>query len=615
MDLAVQVRGLASDQEGRHPGAASCVALVVVATAAAALIVASGDADGEPALVVAARAAIVGIPMAVGLGVWLRTANERFGPLLVAVGGVCLLSTLSESGEDGLYTLGRVAGWWLEVLVVYMLLAFPTGRLATRVDRVLAGAMAGVVVLLFMPRLLIAEAFPIPSPYTSCVRDCPQNALFVLDRQPAIVDSFIVPLGTLAAVAVMTAVVVRLWRRVGESTVIARRMLVPVLAVGAARLALTVGGFIVRDAHPDAWATSAVAWAIALGVPVLALAFLLGFVRWRLFAGDALEHFAELLRRAPDADGVRKAFATAFRDPGVEIALPSRGRGGAWSDPAGGPMFLAGRGDGSAVTLVERDGAAVAAVIHDPALEADPRVVAAAAAMAGVVLDNQRLASEAETAMLEVRRSRGRIAASAERERRRIERDLHDSAQQRLVALRIELELAEDIVRQDPEQGIERLRELEGQLDQALDELRSLAHGVYPPLLADRGLPEALESAARRCATPVRIETHDVGRYPPEVEGAVYFCILEALQNSMKHARGAHTVWVRLDASGDELRFSIRDDGAGAADGAILPGVGITNMTDRLEAVGGEFEITSTPGVGTAVRGRVPSVGPSAVGV
>ena len=215
----------------------------------------------------------------------------------------------------------------------------------------------------------------------------------------------------------------------------------------------------------------------------------------------------------------------------------------------------------------------------------------------------QRLAAEAEATMGELQRSRARIAAGAAEERRRIERDLHDGAQQRLVALRIELELAEDIVRQDPERGAARLRELEAEVDEALEELRALAHGVYPPVLADAGLAEALRSVAMRSAMRVDLVSHDGARYSTEVEGAVYFCVLEALQNAQKHATGARRVVVTLDGGpGEELRFSVRDDGAGAA--TIDEGAGITNMRDRLAAIGGGVDIASKPGVGTVVRGN-----------
>jgi signal transduction histidine kinase len=229
--------------------------------------------------------------------------------------------------------------------------------------------------------------------------------------------------------------------------------------------------------------------------------------------------------------------------------------------------------------------------------------------MASVVRDNQRLAAEASLATREVEDSRSRIVASVERERRRIERDLHDGAQQRLVALRIELELVEELVRRDPQRGADRLQELELEVDEALEELRSLAHGVCPPLLADRGVVEALRGMANRSPIAIEIEAHEVERYAPEVEGAVYFCVVEALQNVLKHA-DARRVEIHLDGGRrSSLRFSVRDDGVGTPDGSIAPGTGITNMGDRLAAVGGALEIGSTAGVGTTVRGNVPTPG------
>jgi signal transduction histidine kinase len=264
------------------------------------------------------------------------------------------------------------------------------------------------------------------------------------------------------------------------------------------------------------------------------------------------------------------------------------------------------------VSEVRHEGRLVAAISHDRALLSDPALLAAGTAMAGVVLDNQRLGAEADAAVGELRRSRARIAATAEQERRRIERDLHDGAQQRLVALRIELGLAGGLVHSDPDEAASFLHRLEHEVDQALEDLRSLAHGVYPPLLADRGLVEALRAAAMRMRLPVQFKTSGVGRYAPEVESAVYFCLLEALQNVLKHAAGARRVVIQLEAGSERVRFSVRDDGSGAPGGTIRPGAGVTNMHDRLAAVGGEVQVVSTPNVGTLVRGHVPTAGPYA---
>jgi signal transduction histidine kinase len=226
--------------------------------------------------------------------------------------------------------------------------------------------------------------------------------------------------------------------------------------------------------------------------------------------------------------------------------------------------------------------------------------------MAGVALDNQRLAASAEAALRDIRRSRDRLAASAEDERRRIERDLHDGAQQRLVALRIELGLTEDLVERGPEAAVRRLRRLEREVDAALEDVRSLAHGVYPRLLADAGLVDALRAATMRIPVAVEVRAAGIGRYPPDTESAVYFCLLEALQNVLKHAPDARRVIIELRDTGAVLRFSLRDDGAGAPGGRVEAGAGITNMGDRLAAVGGAIDVTSTPRVGTVVRGRAP---------
>lgn len=351
-------------------------------------------------------------------------------------------------------------------------------------------------------------------------------------------------------------------------------------------------------------AASAPRAATALTVPAIALVFVL---RRRSFAGRALERLAVELRASHDATTLRRAFAAAFEDPSVAIVFPVAGSPGRWTDARGRPMSMPEPGSGRIVSVVGDPEQPIAAVVHDQALCADPVLLRAGLAMVEVVLENQRLAAGAELATREVEASRSRIMASGERERRRIERDLHDGAQQRLVALRIELELAEELVRRDPEGGVIRLHQLVHEVDEALEELRALAHGVYPPLLADRGLSEALRPVVERLAIHARLGARAVGRYAPEVEGAVYFCVLEALQNVAKHARTAQRVEVCLDGSSPgELRMSVRDDGAGMADGAVA-GDGITNMHDRLDALGGAMHVTSTPGVGTLVRGWVPT--------
>jgi signal transduction histidine kinase len=581
----------------------ACALATLASMGAAAAITASA---GETQLAVLARALIVGVPMAVGLRAFSRHDNARFGLLLAGVGAALLVATLGESNQDLPYSIGRVAGWVVEILLIYLLLSYPTGRLPEDADRNLLRAAVLVLLTLYVPRILLAGHFEVPSPYTSCTTDCPANAFFPLDHQPAFVNGFMKPAGALAMVAVTAAVLLRMRARVREATPLARRMFMAVLAVGMARMGLLGVGLVAREANPDAWPVEVISWGLALSAPAIALAFLAAVLRWQLEAGRALERLAEWVREVPDAVTLRRALSEAFGDPSLRVAFPAAGSTVGWVDPSQGPVTFPEPGSGLSVSEVRDHDTVVAAVIHDDALRASPRLLDAGLAMAGVVLANQRLTAEAQTATLEVELSRTRIAASAERERRRIERDLHDGAQQRLVALRIELELAEEVVRHDPSAGIVLLRELEHEIDEALEELRSLAHGVYPPLLADRGLEEALRRVAARSTVAVEVDARDVRRYPPEVESAVYFCVLEALQNVQKHAEGARRVVLRLDGSAvTELRFSVRDDGAGTDDGQITPGAGITNMSDRLAAVGGEVSITSLRAVGTTVRGLV----------
>jgi signal transduction histidine kinase len=248
--------------------------------------------------------------------------------------------------------------------------------------------------------------------------------------------------------------------------------------------------------------------------------------------------------------------------------------------------------------------------------EEDERVLAELARQVGLALHNVRLDSALQASLDEVRRkaeelqaSRARIVAAADAERRRIERNLHDGAQQRLVALAVKLGLARRLAGADPEQTRTMLDELREELKDAVDELRNLAHGIYPPLLMDQGLAAALGSAAQRATLPTRVEAASIGRYPSEVEAAVYFCCLEALQNAMKHAGQAATAVVRVWEEPGALRFSVTDDGAGFDQAAAGGGSGFVNMHDRLGAIGGWLRVESSAGAGTSVLGVLPLAG------
>lgn len=250
----------------------------------------------------------------------------------------------------------------------------------------------------------------------------------------------------------------------------------------------------------------------------------------------------------------------------------------------------------------------------DPLSEDDDRVVVELARQVGLALHNVQLDSALQESLEELQRandglreSRLRIVSAGDAERRRLERDLHDGAQQHLVAMAVKLRLAEDLSEEDPAEAASVIGELRRDLQDAIAELRALAHGIFPPLLNTGGLGEALPAAASRAALPATVELDGVGRYAAEIEAAVYFCCLEAMQNAGKHAGEGSSIVVSVVENADRLTFEVRDDGAGfVTDGAAVEGHGFVNMGDRLGAIGGRLTVTSEPGAGTTVRGEVP---------
>ena len=289
--------------------------------------------------------------------------------------------------------------------------------------------------------------------------------------------------------------------------------------------------------------------------------------------------------------------------PAAPVLLPAAGGPGSGGLPDLGPASraVAVRHSGEllgALTVLKPRNEAVTA--------AEDKLLSQLASQAGLVLRNARLTAELRATIDDLRASRRRLVQAQDAERQRIERNLHDGAQQQLIALRIQLGLL-DAVADDPAGVREAAGQLKAGLSAALDDLRALARGIYPPLLADQGLAAAVAAQARRAALPVRVDADGVGRYPRDSEAAVYFCILEALQNTAKYA-GASTASVALAAPGGHLEFTVTDDGTGFdVATAARHGTGLQGMTDRIAAVGGTLRIDSAPGQGTTITGRLPA--------
>jgi signal transduction histidine kinase len=587
-----------------RPAVAAIAVVGVLLAGTAAVIALTGDMPYEVSLA-ERHALIIVTPIAVGLYAWSEGTHRRFGRLLVLAGVGWFFASLAASNDPVLHSIGRVSYWIVEAGLICLILAFPSGRLNAPVDRTLAWCAVALVGILFVPTALIAEAFPAPSVATTCRETCPENAFMLLSTEPAFLDGLVVPLRELLTVALLIAITVRVAYRIRHATRLVRRTLTPVLIVAILRLVALALAMILRRSGAGDVAVDVSAAAVSLALPLMSLGFLVGLLNWRMQTADALVGMA---RRASDHDGPttpRELIATTLGDPSVELAYWRAEAGGKWVDSDGRTARLPTSRSERCATLIVLDDRPHAAVIHDPALREQRLFVETVGAYALVWQDNQRLARRVDKSVEELRESRARILVAADDERRRIERDLHDGGQQRLVALRIRLELAEETIEQDPQRTRRLLHRLGDDIDAAIDDLRSLAADVYPSLLAARGLPDAIRTVALHSPVPVTVEVNGSDRYLEEVETAAYFCCLEALQNVAKHAPDAQTVSVLLQRNGD-LRFEVRDDGPGFSTNGSNPGSGLLNMRDRIEAVGGELAIRSRPGAGTEIVGRIP---------
>ena len=584
-------------------------ALAVAGTAAAAVAAAitlSGSYGDSAALQATARASMVGVPIAVGLYAMRHAASARFGRLLVLAGFGWFITTFAESSTPWMYSTGRVAGWFVEVSLIYLILAFPSGRIAARVDRVLVVAAAALVACAYLPTALLVEQYPLPSQWGDCGDACPPNVFMVVAHEPAVIEAVLLPLRDLLTIALFVAVTARVAWRFQHATAVAKRALGPVLSVSFFRLAVFFIALAVRRIAPESAAADALTWLLALAVPLLALAFLVGVWRWRLFIAEAMQRVAIRLQGRHRPDQIEAVLSEEFQDRSLTIVRRVDRDPGHWVDTAGDARPAPVATSRLALTDVFDGSERVAAILHDPALSDDAAFNATAASYVLTALDQQRLAAETVRLAREVREERARVESAAATERRRIEHDLHDGAQQRLVALGIRLGLAaERAAELDPDSAV-LLRALGTEVDQAREEVSSLARDGRPALLTERGLVDALRAAGRSSNLPVTVLGTGVERYAREIESAAYFCCLEAMQNAAKHARNATVVVVELSDEDDLLRVEARDDGDGFDERSVTAGAGLASMRERIGAVSGVVTIDSRPGRGTRVCARIP---------
>jgi signal transduction histidine kinase len=603
-DVALRSAGFARPRPAAPRPAVVLTALMGTGLAAAAgVVVAQSPYLQHPALEGLLHAALIAAMTAVACVALYRGIERRLWLVLLTL-ALYSATTLDTLAAPGLDVLGQIA--WASVLViaVYVLLSFPGGRLPDRMARAVVAMTAVASVLVWGALLATAERLPEFMPSARCEGDCPHNPVRILGGGTALGDSLAVASWSLTAGALI-AVAVALSFRLTSAPSISRRTTIPIL-VSVMAVAGTFAAAAVSRASGAAPATlERFGWfstATALTIPC---AFLAGMLGARVFAGGALERLvARLSAGALDVDA-RRVLADALGDPSLTVAFwrPQRRE---YVDARGHAVQPTADPTGRSATIVRHDGDPLAMIVHDAALDAEPGLVGAAGGAALMMLENARLGADLRASVADLRASRARLASAADAGRREIERNLHDGAQQRLVALRMRLADAEAHAESDDELR-RSLGELGADAEETLDELRNLAHGVYPAVLVDHGLASALTSVAGRSPLPVHVEAALAGRFAPEIEAAVYFCCLEAIQNAAKHAGAGATVTVSVRAHAGRVAFEIRDDGVGFDVDDVDGGDGLTNLHDRVAAVAGDVHVASGPGAGTTVRGDVPA--------
>jgi signal transduction histidine kinase len=587
---------------GTTAGVRAALAAGVTLLSTAAVVFTLDQAPADVRVLAAVVSGLeVAVPMLVALAVLHDDPGNRFSRMLFAAGLAFSLTTLAQAHDAVLYSLGRVSVWFVVPILLWLLLTFPSGRLAETRDRRLVHAAFAIATVLYLPTALLMTRFPTPSVWVSCGQHCPENAFSLVHLD----IGFVKPLREVLTVAVMLAVVARVAQRRRRAGPLQRRVLTPVLAIAGFQV-VVFAVYLWARAHgpvPGQVMVSAVIYELSL--PAVALAFASGLVLRRLQVGSVLQRLTLELRAPATPEALRARLAAALEDPTLRIAYWRAGEPGGWVDEGGVPTAVAAAPPQRLVTEVETDGERVAAVVHDGRLGQDPSLIEAAASYGLVVLENTRLIEDLHASRGRLSAAEGRVASIAEGERRKIERDLHDGAQQQLLALRIRLSLLTEELRGGVPERVEELDAIGDGIDDAVDVVRTLAHGSAPMPLTEHGLAPALQLVAVDATLPAAVRARGVGRYSDPVEAAVYFSCVEALQNAVKHAHGATGVTIALVDDG-ALRFEVSDDGPGFAAAAPIAGSGLHNIGDRLTAVGGTLAIHSAPGHGTRITGIVP---------
>lgn len=522
-----------------------------------------------------------------GLVAWCRRPDSRFGLMMIAAGFVTLLTALYWSNAAPLSTIGLAFDFLPPVLFLHVFLAYPLGRLHGRFETLL-------VVLGYLGSV----GFSVVRMLLGAVGD--QSVLSIVD-EPILAEELEQVQLTLIAALSLGGIVALVARRVTEGRQLrrSRALLVDSFAVALALIAMLFLGaaFFTSIVGQSLEWFRRVTFVVVGAAPV---AFLIGLLQARLARTGVGQLLVEL-RHDPQPGDLRDSLARALRDPTLRVVywLPQFA---SWADDDGQPVVLPEPTSTRATTLIDRQGVTVAALIHDPSLRDEPELVEAVSAAAGIALENGRLQAELRARVEELAGSRARVIDAEHRERQRLERNLHDGAQQRLVSLSLELGLLEEQLSSDP-QSLARVERARRTVAQSLAELRDLARGIHPAVVSAHGLAVALEDLAANASLRVTLSVAVEDRLPEPLEVAAYYLVSEALANVAKHAQAA-IVTVGVERVNGMLVIEVSDDGVGGAD--TERGSGLRGLADRVESLGGRLQVWSPVGVGTRVRGELP---------
>jgi signal transduction histidine kinase len=540
------------------------------------------------------------LAVTVGLIAWARRPDSRIGALLVAGSLIYLLGELGTVfPASALAVTVAYATFRLGAAVfAQTFLTYPTGRFASRVERGFVAAVYATGIVYGLAYLLFYDP---RAPHDPGIWECPRCAL-PLTHVASLDLTGVTDLLDAVFLVLTVGFIVLLARKLVRAAPGPRRVVVPLAVaafIGAGQFAVQLGLWL-AGSSASFWTSNAAFWVETVAVLAIPLALAVG-VLWGRSARAAVADLVVALAHTPPG-AVRDALARALGDPSLELALwrPDRR---SYVDSAGRPFELPPPSSGRGVCVLGGADAPIAALVHDPALRERQALLDAVAAAGRLALENERLQAELRAQLGELRESRARIVEASDAERRRLERNLHDGAQQRLLAVGLALQIARQQLGPDVNGAADVLGEADAELRCALDELRELARGLHPAILTDHGLGAAIQAVADRSVVPVVIAELPEGRLPGSAEAAVYFLVCEGLANVTKYAH-ASRVTIAVARCDGLLTVELADNGAGGADPCA--GSGLRGLVDRFQALDGQLLIDSPVGAGTRLHAELP---------